>query len=183
MNKGRMKSIEAPRTANRKRGFTIVELLIAVAVIMILAAMAVFQFRSTLQAADSDAAMRELVTQIRQAREYAISNHRYIQVKFPVSAAGLPQIQITQRNDLTTAFGVETAGANVVMPAVTLESPLVYTLVAGMPDTPDGFGKASAIEFEGDAGGPLWECYFKATANLSTRELICRSTGPFFSES
>ncbi len=166
MNKRRTKSIKASRTANRARGFSIVELLIAVAVIMILAAMAVFQFRSTLQAADSDAAMRELVTQIRQAREYAIANHRYIQVKFPVSAAGQPQIQITQRNDLTTAFGVETAGANVVIPAVTLQSPLVYTVVAGVPDTPDGFGKASAIEFEGIAGGPPTGMLFQSDGEL-----------------
>lgn len=128
---------------------------------MILAAMAVFQFRSTLQSADSDAAMRELVTQLRQAREYAITNRRYIKVTFPVSASGLPQIQLTQKNSLTTG-----AGADVVLPPVTLQSPLVYTLVAGVPDTPDGFGKASDIEFAGAAGLPPAGMYFQSDGEL-----------------
>src|SRR5271163_4600449 len=111
---------------------------------MILAAMAVFQLRGARQAANSDAAMREAVSQLRQAREYSITNRRYVQVTFPVTAGGQPQIRSTQKNSLTT-----NAGADVVMPAVTLQSPLVYTLVAGMPDTPDGYGKAAAIEFGG----------------------------------
>lgn len=166
MNNGRTKSIEASQTVNRERGFTIVELVIVVAIIMILAAMAVFQIKATLRAANSDAAMSELLTQLRQAREYAIDNHRYVQIKFPVSASGQPQIQLTQRNDLTTGAGVENAGTNVVMPTVTLESPLVYTLVAGMPDTPDGFGKAAAIEFEGVAGGPPTGMLFQSDGEL-----------------
>lgn len=161
MNNHRTKSIEASRTANRERGFSIVELVIAVAVIMILAGMAVYQFKPTLQAADSDAAMRELMTQIRQAREYAIANRRYIQVTFPVSGGGKPEIQFTQKNSLTTG-----AGGDVVTPAVTLQSPLVYTLVAGMPDTPDGFGKAAAIEFEGVVNGPPAGMYFQSDGEL-----------------
>jgi prepilin-type N-terminal cleavage/methylation domain-containing protein len=162
VNKGRTKSIEASRTANRERGFSIVELLVAVAVIMILAAMAVFQLRGARQAANSDAAMRELVSQLRQAREYAIANRRYVQITFPVTAAGQPQIRITQKNSLTT-----NAGADVVLSTVMLESPLVYT-VDGMPDlpAPETNGNASAIEFEHINGGPPAGMYFQSDGEL-----------------
>ncbi len=154
------------RTIRSGRGYTLIELVFAATIIMIISAMAIVQLKAALQIANSDAAMRELVNQLRQAREYSIANRRYIQVAFPVSASGLPQIRLTQMNTLTTS---ENAGSNVVLSTVTLESPLVYTLVAGMSattDTPDKFGNASAIEFANVANGPPTGMFFQSDGEL-----------------
>jgi prepilin-type N-terminal cleavage/methylation domain-containing protein len=153
----------ALRTANRERGFSMLELAFVVMMILIVSAMAYFQFQPALQSARSDAAMREVLDQLRQAREYSIVNRRYVQVTFPSSSSGLPEVQLTEMNSLTTT---ETAGSNVVLSTVTLESPVVYTVISTMPDTPDGYGKAHAIEFEGANGVPTAGMLFQSDGEL-----------------
>jgi prepilin-type N-terminal cleavage/methylation domain-containing protein len=145
------------------RGFSLIELLMAVAIIMTVAAMAYFSLQTPLLGARSDAAMREVLDQLRQAREYAIVNRRYVQVTFPSSASGQPEVQITQRNSLTKS---ENAGSDVVLSVVTLQAPLAFTLITGMPDTPDGFGNAYAIEFEGLNGLPTGGILFQSDGEL-----------------
>lgn len=162
-NQNRIVPVKADRSSNRERGFSMIELSMVVLLTMIVAAMAYFQLSPGLQVARSDAAMRELVDQLRQAREYAIVNRRYVKVTFPISAVGQPQVQITQMNALTTS---ESAGSNVVLGTVPLQSPLAFTLVSGMTDTPDGFGKAGAIEFEGQTTLPLGGLLFQSDGEL-----------------
>jgi Tfp pilus assembly protein FimT len=140
-----------------------IELCVVVLLTFILAAMAYVQLSPGLQVARSDAAMREVVDQLRQAREYSIVNRRYVQVTFPTSSLGQPEVQITQMNSLTTS---ESAGSNVVLSTVPLEAPLAFTLVSGMTDTPDGFGHAYAVEFEGQNGVPVAGMLFQSDGTL-----------------
>src|SRR5580658_7792072 len=98
-----MSSNNGTRTANLQRGFTMIELSIVVMIILIISAMALIAYLPTLQDARFDAAMREVVDQLRQAREYAIANRRYVQVTFPtVVVGGTTQyaVVLLQRNDL-----------------------------------------------------------------------------------
>jgi type II secretory pathway pseudopilin PulG len=130
-----------------------IELMVAVMIILIVSAIAITSLRPNLQQARVDAAMRQVVDTFRQAREFAIANRRYVQVSFPANN----QIQMTQMNTLTPGAG----GINPVLTTLTLAPPLVFNL-DGMPDTPDAYGNAGPIVFEGIVNGPVGGMMFQS---------------------
>lgn len=158
---------ESPlRTASRsgQGGFSLLELIVVCAVMTVVLAIALIELPSTLQNARSDAALREVMEQIRQAREYSIAYRRYIQVSF-ATVGSQAQVQIIQRNDLTTGA----AAANPVLSTVPIQYPMQFTLFTGAgapPDTPDAFGNANAIEFGGANGGPAGGMLFQSDGEL-----------------
>lgn len=144
-----------------ERGFSAIEMCVVVALILVLSAMAVFSMRPALQDANCDTAMRQVVDQLRQARDYAITNRRYVQVTFPV-VGGLPEIVLTQRDDLTAGAGV----VNPVLSTVPIHNPEQFLVFGGLADTPDGYGNTAAIVFEGVGGGPLGGMLFQSDGEL-----------------
>jgi len=151
-----------------EHGFSTVELLIVMIVIVVVTAIAVVQLPASLKNARSDNALRQMVDQLRQAREYAIANRRFVQVTFPV-AGGTYQVQYTVMNTLTPGG----QAANTVYPAISLPFPLQFQTFGTLPDTPDGFGNGAAVFFGGVNGGPPGGMYFRsdgefvnATTNL-----------------
>jgi prepilin-type N-terminal cleavage/methylation domain-containing protein len=140
-------------SGNRQRGFSMIELIVVVSIILIITAISITQLRPNLQNARVDAAMREVLETMRQAREFAVANRRYVQLSFPANN----QLKITQLNTLTPGAG----GVNPVLDTVTLSPPLVFT-VDGMPDTPDAYGNANPIEFENVANGPVGGMVFQS---------------------
>ncbi len=143
---------------NRQRGFSMIELLIVVSIVLIVTAISITQLRPNLQNARVDAAMRQVLTTFRQAREFAITNRRYVQVTFPANN----QLQITQLNTLTPGAG----GINPVLDTVTLAPPLTFTL-DGMPVTPDdalpgGCTTLAPIIFECVTNGPVGGMVFQS---------------------
>lgn len=151
--------INRPRRA--QRGFSMVELTVVVALISIISAFAVLELPATMQTIRADTALRQVVDQLRQAREYSIANRRYVQVTFGV-VGGLPQIQMIQRNDLTAGAGA----ANPILSTVTLQAPMTFLVFGGLPDTPDLFGNAAAVDFEGVNGGPPGGMLFQSDGEL-----------------
>lgn len=149
------------------RGFSTVELMVVIGLIMIISAMAILAFLPALQDARFDAAMRQVVEQMRQGREYAIANRRYVQITFPtVAGPGGPQYQVvlTERNDLTAGAGA----VNPVLSAIPLQLPAKYTLVMGI-DTPDGFSggpPVGPVVFEGIVNGPVGGMLFQSDGEL-----------------
>jgi prepilin-type N-terminal cleavage/methylation domain-containing protein len=141
------------RNGNRERGFSMLELLIVVSIVLIVSAISITQLRPNLQNARIDAAMRQVLETFRQAREFSIAHRRYVQVKFPANN----QVQLVQLDTLTPGAG----GVNPVLDTVTLAPPLIFTL-DGMPDTPDGYGNNNAIEFEGINNGPVGGMIFQS---------------------
>ena len=89
---------------NGQSGFTIVEVTVTLMLMMVISATAIFMIQPSLQNAKCDAAMKQVVDQIRQAREYAITNRRYIQISFP-TVGNRPEVVITQMNTLTPGAG------------------------------------------------------------------------------
>src|ERR1700685_2032250 len=108
------------------RGFSVLELLMVVVVSLIIGGMAVTRIIPNLQNSRSDVAMLQLEGQLRQAREYAIENRRYVQVTFPTAIVGgqtQSQIVMTQKNSLTA-----NAGADKVLSTVPIEEPVQFYL-------------------------------------------------------
>jgi len=141
------------KVARGQRGFSLIELMVALMIILIVSAIAVTSLKPNLQQARLDAAMREVLDTFRQAREFSIENRRYVQISFPANN----QMQITQMNTLTPGAG----GVNPVLTTITLAPPLVFNL-DGMPDTPDGYGNAGPLVFEGIVNGPVGGMVFQS---------------------
>jgi type II secretory pathway pseudopilin PulG len=144
-------------------GFSVIETVIAMTIIVTVAAIALVQLSPNLQTARADNAMRMVLAQFRQAREYSIDNRRYVQIAFS-TASGKAQIVITQKNTLTPGGGATDA----VMSTIYLPLPQQYTLTSGIPDTPDGFGNGSAMTFkiEGTGVAPTGSMYFQSDGEL-----------------
>jgi Tfp pilus assembly protein FimT len=153
-----------PAHVEGARGFSVLELLMVVIITMIIGAMAVLRLVPNMQNSRSDTAMVEVEMQLRQAREYAIQNRRYIQVTFPIPVVGgqqQSQIVMTQKNSLTA-----NAGADVILNTVPIEEPVQFYLYSGLIDTPDAFGNTGAIYFENTSGGPSGGMYFQNDGEL-----------------
>jgi type II secretory pathway pseudopilin PulG len=130
------------RRANwTEQGFTLIEGVVVISVIMILSAIAILGFGSALRNAKSDQAMDALVSQLRAARELAISHRCEVQVQF----VGSNQITTTE---------IWLAGTPPPPATVSLEGGATYQIFATVPDTPMAFGNSSAVYFEGISGGP-----------------------------
>jgi type II secretory pathway pseudopilin PulG len=122
-------------------GFSMIELVVALSIMFILAAMALFKIQGALPGIYGDAALAIARAQMRTAREMAIAQRRNFQVTFPSTN----QIQLHR---------LEQPAGQTDFPPVTLSSGGQFMLFPGLPDTPAGFGNNGAIEFEGQVGGP-----------------------------
>jgi prepilin-type N-terminal cleavage/methylation domain-containing protein len=121
-------------TVRSAAGFTVTELMVVVAIMGITAAMAVFQAQVSMPSIRGDAGMRVVMAQLNTARELAISQRRNIQVNFVAPN----EIQLV-RQDIPNG--------TTVLSLVPFESNVQFLQFAGVPDTPDAFGSASAVDF------------------------------------
>jgi Tfp pilus assembly protein FimT len=145
------------------RGISLIEMMIVVAIAMTIAGMIVVHLTPTLQTFRSNAAASQVTDVLRQAREYAITYRRYVQISFPnYSGTGANnQIAITVKNSLTPTYG-GAVQPDVVLTTVTLSGNVIFQLEAGQPDTPDAFGRATAVNFANTDGGPTTGMFFQA---------------------
>jgi type II secretory pathway pseudopilin PulG len=148
------------RRGNNTRGFTALEMAVVVAIMFIVVVMAIPQVKYLLLNAQADSMARVVVSQLRQAREYAIANRRYVQISFPV-AGGVSSIQMQVKNSLTPGAGPD--GNPVTVPLLNIYS---FTVFPALGDTPDGYGNSAGIVFEGDNGGPPTGMYFQSDGEL-----------------
>jgi prepilin-type N-terminal cleavage/methylation domain-containing protein len=158
--------MQRARRVGSHRGFSMIELMVVVGLIMIISAMAIVAYLPTLQDARFDTAMREVIDQLRQGREYSIANRRYVAVTFPTVVGGggtQYQVVLTQMNSLTAGAGA----ANPVLSTTPLNYPAQYLI--GGPDTPDGFCNGtptSAVEFKTQAGGTPVSILFQSDGEI-----------------
>jgi Tfp pilus assembly protein FimT len=145
------------------RGISLVEMMVVVAIAMTIAGMIVVHLTPTLQTFRSNAAASQVVDVFRQAREYAITYRRYVQITFPnYSAHGVNNaIAITVKNSMTPTYGGPVQ-PDVLLATVYLSGTVTFQLEAGQPDTPDAFGNATPVNFAGVDGGPTTGMYFQA---------------------
>ena len=134
------------RKGSAERGFSFLELVVVVGIITILAAFAVISTTSSTFNSRANAATDSVITQLRVARQMAISMRRNVLVQ--ITAPN--QIQLT----------VETLpGENPATPIAPVylndnaQGGAQFYLFQGLPDTPMNFGNSQAISFAPASGG------------------------------
>ena len=117
-------------------GFTMVECAVACCFIFTVTGFALLNIQGILPAMRANEASNQMLGQLRTGRELAIAQRRNIEVRF----VGNNQIELV-RADVpsgTTLLSRSTLGSN-----------LQFQLFGAVPDTPDSFGKAAAVDFKG----------------------------------
>lgn len=122
------------------RGFSLVETMIVLALILIVTAIAVISLRPGLQAAHAANGYNITLSAIRQARDFAVAQRQQYSITF--SNAAIPNtITITQ------------TGNGNILATYQLPTDVAFTAVPGIPNsaatTPDRFGVGTpAIDFD-----------------------------------
>ncbi len=134
----------AARTRMRSTaGFSVIEVLIVVALIMVMVSMAVVQIQPAVQEARLNSAVQTALAQMRRARSLATMNRKVYRVSFI-----LPQTVEIDRQDFD-------AGGNIIYTPILsddLPSDVQFVAVSGIPTdptaVPDGFGAGdNAVDF------------------------------------
>jgi len=131
----------------KQAGFSLIELVIVVAMLLILSGIAVVTTGGSTQQARANAAMNAVVGQLRLARQLSISMRRNVAVNF----SNPNKIQIV----MGTLVGE--APAPVSTPVYLNDNAkggCTFYVNPALPDTPMAFGNASAINFSSATGGP-----------------------------
>ena len=153
MRKQRWQSNQPLAVRDGASGFSMLETVVVIGIILIVLATALIQLQPSIQQFHANVARDQIQGALRQARELAISERRYVQVQFNVSPPCPPIAQVPACIALTRLGG---PGDPTVLFALPIENSVQFMTFAGMPDTPDGFGVpgGGGIMFGGVVGGP-----------------------------
>jgi prepilin-type N-terminal cleavage/methylation domain-containing protein len=153
-----------PATRQSQRGFSMVELLVVVTIILILVAAALVTMVPTVQNSRANAGMELVLGEMRRAHERAIDERRIYRMTFV--APNQIQLEVGQvANVASTITGTTPAFAQ-AQQTLTLPDGIQFTCVAGIPTVattvPDGLGSgANAIDFDLANGGGGTQIYFQ----------------------
>jgi prepilin-type N-terminal cleavage/methylation domain-containing protein len=117
-----------------ERGFTLLEIMLVVAIMGTLFAMAIGVSPSFLRQARAEAGITQAIETMRTAREVAISQRRNVELRFN----GTNVIQSVRQN---------IPNGTTVLRGIQFENRVQFLLVTGVPDTPDAFGRTAAVAF------------------------------------
>jgi prepilin-type N-terminal cleavage/methylation domain-containing protein len=143
----------------RQTGFSLLEAVVVVAIICILVATSVIGIQQLLSSSRSDAAANTVVSQLRAARQLAISRRHNVQVTVNTSATAPNFAPSISYVEMATGILTESLPAAVTVP---LPPNTGFILQPGQGDTPMGFGNTSAVYIGGVSGGPS-TMYFSTT--------------------
>jgi hypothetical protein len=129
-------------------GFSVIELCGVLAVTVSLLGIGLGGLSVALDTVHGDAGMNAVLWQLKVAREAAISQHRPVEIRFR-----MPDSVSVVRHNLPTG--------ETLISTATLEHRTEFYAFAGMPDTPDGFGKTGPVSF-----GPATAVMFNAEGEL-----------------
>ncbi|MBE3109136.1 MAG: prepilin-type N-terminal cleavage/methylation domain-containing protein [Acidobacteria bacterium] len=118
-------------------GFSLIEVLVVAGVASVVMATAVLIMPGAVRDARSDGAMTVVASELRRAKDLAVTERRDMEVRFVAPN----EIQIWRQEIPLTAGMTKIS-------SVHLENNMQFVLMPGLPDTPDGFGNGSAIEFD-----------------------------------
>jgi len=142
-------SSNARRGGDQARGFSMIEILVVVAIAMVIAGIAIIQSRPGVMQIRANTAKDLVQGSLRRARETAISDRRSVKVEFLVNPPANPAGSYVRLTRLGGGIGPDT-----VIVMISIPGSVIYTTFAGEPDTPDGFGNGGPIYFGGVNNGP-----------------------------
>jgi prepilin-type N-terminal cleavage/methylation domain-containing protein len=128
-------------TRRLQQGFSLLEALVALGIMLIVTAFAMVQSFGSVESYRVNSAMDIIISQLRVARQLAISQRRNVTVSFTTATS--PQ-KITYQ--IVADYGTGLSNADTYAPpAVIVPIPpqVSFTQVAGVPDTPMAFGTCS----------------------------------------
>ncbi len=128
-----------PRRLDEDDGFTLIEMMLVVAVGIILAAMAIPVSGNFLSTTRGDSSILAVLDALETARDRSVAERR----NFEVSFVNPNHIRVER---VEVPSGIKTLIADNV-----LENGQEFLTFAALPDTPDMFGAAAAIKFGGTA--------------------------------
>ncbi len=148
-------------------GFTLLEMLIAVTIVIILLATTAMLMPGVVTLAKADSGSSQLLTALRTAREQAVTERRNVTISF----VNPNRIEV-RRDDL----GLNGAGAIIVsgqtlVGTTILEQGMEFLrFPADVPDTPDGFAPVgNPIEF---SGGQPWQFTSEGTLVSQSGDVV-----------
>ncbi len=117
-------------------GYNMIEMAFVMGIMAVLAGIAIVQIGSSRPGLVADGGMRVVIYYMNQAREMAITQRRYMRVVLTAPN----QVQIVRE---------EVPGPTLTtISSVVMEGQVKFTLVPGVPDTPDAFGNGTAVTFK-----------------------------------
>jgi type II secretory pathway pseudopilin PulG len=122
--------------SKRASGFSLIELVMIIALIMIGSSIALVQVRQSTALLNADRTSNLVLSQMQYARQIAVDQRRTVTVAF----IGTNRITVTRQNPDTTT----TEMANVTLP-----SGYSFGLPTGIGDTPEAYGNTAAVNFNG----------------------------------
>jgi Tfp pilus assembly protein FimT len=151
------------RRNNQQMGFSLVEGLIAMFIIVLVVGMALIKTTVTLPNYKANAAADVVMSQLRLARQVAISQRRNVQVTIDQTFTGVDNAQHISFQILASQNG------GTPPPAQTIQLPRGTQIVleSGVADTPMLFGNSSAV------------CFGTSSGTCAAPTLVFTSTGSF----
>lgn len=120
-------------------GFTITELMLAIAIGVIVVGMAMGGVPGLIKSSRADGGLTTAATGLRAARELSVSSRRNVRVTFGTNTIMNTRVEYCSPTPCTPT--------TTLVRTTTLEGRADFRLMTGVPDTPDGFGMASATAF------------------------------------
>jgi len=158
----------------RQRGFSLLEVLVVLAIFGILVVTSVIGLRQLLSTSRADAAANTVVSQLRAARQLAISRRHNVQVTINTGTTAPNFAPSISYVEMTTGVLTETLPTAVTVP---LPPNTNFVLQTGQGDTPMGFGNNSAVYIGGVSNGPSTMYFSTSGAFMSGNAPI---NGTFF---
>jgi len=129
--------------SERQRGFSLLEALVVISIIMIVSGMAIFNFSSVIPNHKANSAMDQVLSQLRSARAKAIAHRCEVQIQF----VGTNQLTISE---------LWLKGNPPAPTTVSFEGGATFMVFPGLPDIPApyNFGNSGPIFFGGSSTPP-----------------------------
>jgi type II secretory pathway pseudopilin PulG len=136
------------RTKKQEDGFTLLESVVVIAMMMIMMSFAIFRSSNMMPNYKADSAQDVVVSTLRQARQLALTERRDVQVWIDQGFSGPDLVQHIDYQVVTVAGDIPQALVSVGLPKQT------QFVLEGVGDTPMGFGNSNAVYIGNVSGGP-----------------------------